>query len=477
MKKVFFVMATLLVCSSNYLNGQEVSISSAVNLRNYYAYEIVGEIEDRYLIYRDKGFVKEVDLYNTDMEHTQYAELNFEKKKTDVFTITGLDSVFQVLYGYFEKDSMVFKHRIYDKSITLVDSATLIKIPKRDIRKKIQASISEDKSKILLSTIGEGGQALFFVYDSRTRKLIWQDRQLIDKESNHYLKNAIISNNGEIFIVMNDKEHAKDWERLLLFYLSPLRNDFGKLYIGIGEIFKHDVFMEFDNVNDNLIITGSYSEKRGKDVKGYFVIKKDVKNMEREDQVSLITFPTMLFEDLLQGKKRKQRVLEDLAIQNVIMRQDGGMVIISEIEREFSRRNPYNNYNRSQFDSYSKRGWIDYYRDDIIVTSINPSMQVDWTEVLYKKQFSQDDDAIFSSFYILKTPSRLRFIYNDEIKKNNTVSEYLMDPAGRVARNSLLSTEYQNMKLRFKDAMQVSSNTILVPSEKNYDLNLVKITY
>ncbi|MGA0231940.1 MAG: hypothetical protein ACO3MB_03610, partial [Saprospiraceae bacterium] len=184
-----------------------------------------------------------------------------------------------------------------------------------------------------------------------------------------------------------------------------------------------------------------------------------------------------LYEELIQGRKKKSRVLEDIALKDVLFRQDGGFLLISEIEREYSRRNPYSGYARTGYDNYSRRSWIDYYNDDIIVSSISPEGVPDWNKVLYKKQFSQDDEAIYSSFYIMKTPSRLRFIYNDEIKKNNTVSEYLMDPAGKLARNSLLSTAYQNMKLRFKDAIQISSNSMIVPSESNYDLNLVRITY
>ena len=68
-------------------------------------------------------------------------------------------------------------------------------------------------------------------------------------------------------------------------------------------------------------------------------------------------------------------------------------------------------------------------------------------------------------------------IYNDEIKSNNTVSEYVLDPLGNYKRTSVLSTEYQNLKLRFQDATQISSTELLVPSQKNYDLSLVKIDF
>ena len=158
-----------------------------------------------------------------------------------------------------------------------------------------------------------------------------------------------------------------------------------------------------------------------------------------------------------------------------------GSFFISEISKEYSRRSPYNSSFAGRTTGgntgFSSRGWMDFYNEDIVLTNVDPEGQIDWSKVLYKKQFSQDDDGVFSSFFIMRTPSRLRFIYNDEIKTNSTVSEYLLDPLGRVARNSLMSTEYQNMRMRFKDAVQLNSTSVLVPSEKNYDLSLVKITY
>ena len=120
---------------------------------------------------------------------------------------------------------------------------------------------------------------------------------------------------------------------------------------------------------------------------------------------------------------------------------------------------------------------MDHFFEDVIVIAVDPQEKEHWTRVLFKKQFSQDDEGIFSSYFLMKTPSRLKVVFNDEIKNNNTVSEYLLDPIGRFNRNSLLSTEYQNLKIRFADAVQVSGNEFIAPSEKNRKLSLVKIVY
>ena len=463
--------------SLQFLVGQEISISSELSLRNYFAYEILGEVDDRIIVYRDKGFTKELDVFNREMEHIHSTELYFEKKKVDVFNVVGLDSVFQVLYGFFENDTMEFHMRIYDSGVRMIDSSLVAKVPKKQIRKKITHAVSNDKNRILLSTVDAKENILFLLYNSKTRSVEWSSTMSVDGEFRQSLNDIVLANNGDFVLLLNENLWNTKANELTMVAVSP-RNGYQRyINFGFDEMGKSSFFIDFDNVNNKIILCGLYGDKKAKDLKGYFYSVADLNSLTEDEYFTFLPFGDNLYQELLQGKKKKQKVLDDLEIQDVVLRKDGGLIIISEIEREYSRRNPYNNYARSTYDSYSRRGWVDYYNDDIIVTNIAPTGEVDWNKVLYKKQFSQDDDAIFSSFYIVKTPSRLRFIYNDEIKKNNTVSEYLMDPAGRVARNSLLSTEYQNMKLRFKDAVQISSNALIIPSERNYDLNLVRITY
>lgn len=454
--------------------GQEVSISQEMNVRNYFSYELIGEIDDRIILYRDKGFTKEVDVFNLEMEHTQSSELNFEKKKTDVFTVVGLDSVFQVLYGYMEKDSMVFKMRVYDKLVRLIDSTTLTKVYKKKIKKRISHHLSPDKTKVLLSTKNGDDDILFYLYDYKRKKIIWNSTVFIEKK----ISSIFLTDHGKI--ILRERDENKSGTQIILHIVDPSNPGPQSVIVDLQEAFYKNVLIDYDNKHQQLIVCGNFGEKKDKDSKGVFILKKSLLELQGFEYPQLINYDPNLGRELIQGKKKnKKRILDDLYVKEIILRNDGGLLLVSEITKEFSRRSPYNSaYGRSAGGNpYSRRGWIDYYNEDIVITNVDNSGNVVWNKVLYKKQFSQDDDAIFSSFFIMKTPSRLRIIYNDEIKNSSTVSEYLMDPVGRIARNSLLSTEYQNMKLRFKDAVQLSSNTLLIPSEKNYDLNLVKITY
>lgn len=452
-------------------------MSSELNIRNYFSYDILGKVQDRILIYRDKGFTKQIDVFNSEMEHTMDAELQFEKKKIDVFTISGQDSTFQILYGFFENDTMIIKQRTYDQRVIMVDSSTLVKIPKKLIRKRFTHAVSKDKSKILLSTKDDKEQHMFYLYDTNLKKIVWQQIFVIAGQRSRNFRDILLTDSGRFFMVIqNNDSFEKD---IQLLSVNPFTGLQYIINFDFKDFQKREFYIDYDNGNDELAICGTYAEKRGKEIKGFYLIKKSIDQLQVMESPTFIPFQERLYEDILQGKKRKSKVLDDLSLKELVFRNDGGVLLISEIKREFSRRNPYNttSYPRDNYNPYTRRGWVDFYNDDIVITNINPDKEMDWYKVLYKKQFSQDDDGVFSSFFVMKTPSRMRFIYNDEIKRNNTVSEYLMDPAGKIARNSLLSTMGQEMKLRFQDAIQISSNSIIIPSEKNYDLNLVKITY
>ena len=77
----------------------------------------------------------------------------------------------------------------------------------------------------------------------------------------------------------------------------------------------------------------------------------------------------------------------------------------------------------------------------------------------------------------MKTPSQLRFLFNDEIVQNTTVSTYNVQPDGEYDRKAILNANFQNIKLRFVNSKQVSAREVVVPSEFRSDLRLLKIVF
>ena len=71
----------------------------------------------------------------------------------------------------------------------------------------------------------------------------------------------------------------------------------------------------------------------------------------------------------------------------------------------------------------------------------------------------------------------LSFLFNDDIKSNSTVSKFTIDPFGKIGRATILNTNSKELLLRFKDAVQLNYNTLIVPSQIGHKLNIVKIKF
>ena len=69
----------------------------------------------------------------------------------------------------------------------------------------------------------------------------------------------------------------------------------------------------------------------------------------------------------------------------------------------------------------------------------------------------------------------MRILFNDEIKNESTVSQYLLLPDGRINRKSVLNTSNTKLNLRITDAIQINETSLIVPSENNGKMSLVRL--
>jgi len=459
-------------------DAQTVTVSKEMTIRNDVAYDIIGLIDDNFVLYRDKGTERVVEVFDKKMKHLMTREIILEKNNADVYAVVPQDSSFCIIYGYRDQRKYYMMARSFDKFGNTQDTSALLNGIEEFKLDQFRYEISEDRSKTLLFTSRKNDLFYTYVIDNKEKKILWdKENVMVGFNVRKDFRGITISNRGEVNILfeINNSRFSRKDHHLMLLGL-----DEGDGYYENKFTFKDkmtvDLELDFDDLNRRIILAGLVSDDSEYDATGYFHLTKSLDDLQEieeiQDQEFDISFLTELYGEKL-GKKKK---LSDFVTRDLVLRGDGGFLLFTEMNKEFYRRSAFNGGSRGGFGG-GGRGWVDIYIEDVVVFSINPDGTEHWKKILYKKQFSQDDDGAFSSYFLFKTPSRLRIVYNDEIKRNNTVSEYVMDPLGNFERNSLLSTEYQKLKLRFRDAVQASSNTLIVPSERNFKLSLVKIEY
>ncbi|MBK8849579.1 MAG: hypothetical protein IPN73_05390 [Saprospiraceae bacterium] len=456
---------------------QKVNISRDINVRNDLSYDIL-HAEENVLFFRDKGSEFYFDIFDENMEFKRSVEILFDERRPAIENIHAIDSFIQMVYAYREGPDYVSRMVRYDKKVNLIDSMELIRGPFLFSPGEMRSVLSDDMSKLALFTIDKA-RLFAVVVDTRKMEILTAgDIEVPEYRLYDQFQEAGVSNQGQLFFLFEKNNESWDKEKHMM---RLVMSESGQTYLHdltcINTV-NSGVKMGIDNLNQRLTIAGLYGSKSQNETEGYMVFSATITSLRQPSLHDIQTFPydeNILVDLNGVEKKSKKNQLYDFYIKTLVQRADGGFIMIAELQREYARRNVgLSNFDRSMAAS---RGYVDYYSEDLILFSIQPDGSLFWRKILFKKQFSQDDEGIYSSFFIMKVPSQMHFIFNDEIKNNNTVSEYVIDPLGNYRRNSLLSTEYKNLKLRFQDAVQTSSQSFVVPSEKNGRINLVKITF
>lgn len=454
------------------LSAQQIVVSEELILKDDLAYEIVG-VGERTVLFRDRGTDYEVRAYDAQMQLRGERTLEWERKNADMIDVLPGEGVFHAIYGYRHRGDFTLMHRVYGPDLALRDTAVIHVDEKEYFTPRYHSAISEDKSKVLLYQAEKEDQISIIVYSLEERSnLVRKVLHMGDPSVRRSMRDMYIANNGNVFIVF-DAERYGDRNRLFnVMRIDVGSDDHRMTEVRLGDLVATDLHCAVDNIQNRLVLGGLFSEKSAGKSMGVYMATVEI----GDEQVQLRT--SLFDEDLLQSIYGKEvstnKGVMHFTVQDIALRQDGGALLIAEMAREYSRRP--NLPGRRDY-GYPRGGWVDYYYEDLIIYSLHPNGSEHWSTVLHKKQYSQDDDAMYSSYFLFRTPEKLRLLFNDEIRQENMVSEYVIRGNGYHRRQSVFSTDYQRLRVRLRDAVQTSYSTCVVPSERNGRLSLVKIQF
>jgi hypothetical protein len=456
--------------------GQIVSVSEPLNLRDDIAYQVIGQPREEVLLLRDKNDYFEIQAFDSGLHATWNKEYKLEEFRSKILEVVPFVDGFYVLYQYKKDGEYFIKQLVFNPAANLVDSMTVKNLGNSFYVPNYDVILSENKNIALMVDFDRYAEFTCFAVELSTMQILWEERfEIVDFNASRNLSSIIADNRGNMVIVLekeNRKSKMQD-HHFEVYCAGPNYPGITRVDIPMGRHLSYDVVFDWDNLNQQLIGGGLYIDENMVKANGYYYLRSDLKSsnavlsfqpFKLEHEAALIGKPDL---DETKG-------VPELSVQEIVLRRDGGILLFTERVRVYERNAAA--MTRSSFDRFARYS-VDYYYDDLFVASIHPDGAVHWENVLHKKQYSQDDSAIYSSYFLLKTPTNLRLVFNDDIKNENTISEYILSPMGEAERKSVFSTENQELRIRFRDGIQVASNQMVVPSERRGKLKLVRVTY
>jgi hypothetical protein len=467
----FYILSSCCVWPG--LLAQSMVISEPLSIRNDFGYELIGRLRDRFLVFRDQVDEFEIQAYDSQLRLSWNKKLEDLENKggTQILKVVSGKNDFSIIYKIRKKGTSIVRIHKYDPGGNLIDTMTIKNYGDRIFNTPIlDAIVSEDRNTIAIYNTAERTALEMTCFRVDKMQKAWDKALLVeDYFIDESLRDLLLTNDGRLFVVSetNNKRGKLDDHN---FQALEIGSSGERLrYIPVHSFLSNDVAFTYDNLNNRLVGAGLYSEKpTGRSI-GTFFISVDPSDTTK----NVIRFEP--FDDktasVLRGKdvESDNKGVTDAFVRQLVLRRDGGVLMVAERHHEIQRG------------AATGRGLlrdgvrmvVDFYYDDVIMAAINPDGSCHWRTVLHKKQYSQDDNAVFSSFFILKNLDKLHVMFNDEVKYENTCSDYVVSTAGKFDRNSLLSTDGQDLRLRFRDALQVNTSECIIPSEFRSKLRLV----
>ena len=472
MKKLiylFFLLPSVLV-------AQSVLVSDEYSIRENLSYYLLDDQRGNVLLFHDRTTKFEVYGFDERLHKQWEKEIELDKKRPEIIDVASVGGDFCVFYTFREKGHLILKVHRYNPGANLVDSITVKDLGTVFYQPKWEVEYSEDKKIALFWSVEDQENLTVMAFHMGRMKLLWE-RQLSPNDVlfSRDFKQMLVDNNGSMFLILekNNRRSRMEEHHLEILECGGAEDSQVKRYtVDMQSHLTFDVQFTFDNLNQSLVAGGLYSEDNTGIANGLFYL--NIPNSNPNDPVLVFhSFENEFVNVLLEKDRAKNRGLPEAYVQEIVLRRDGGILLIGELAKEFMRGGNSSAY----YTRTGARPIVDYYYDDLFIFSFHPNGHLHWKDILHKKQYSQDDDAVYSSYFLAKTPSALRLVFNDEVKQANTVSEYVVRGNGEYDRNAVMNTDQKNLSIRFRDGIQISANAFVAPSERRHRVKLVKVDY
>jgi hypothetical protein len=433
---------------------------------------------------RDRaGFTKRkyaVAYYTDDLhkQWEQYIDL-FDDEK--VIGFTDLPDKMLFLYSRElrkEKKTEIYAYMIGSQGIfsqpVLISALNLQEIDNPD---KFKLSTSKDQQKLMLSYIAN---------DDRNKTIInivtFNDSLKNDVEISYEIPlgnksfgfiDQVISNNGKIFILANNNpsnKRIRSSGELKHFLISG--NNFSPIYkminINLENKFISDIGLAVDEINLNAVVAGYYSENNPYSYAGVFYSAYDMETGEMKI-IRDAKFPeSVLIKMFGQVKGRKNKELNTFSIDKIILRNDGGAVVLSEA-RYTTQNSYYDTFTRSYVTT------TNYHYNNILAVSLNVNGTIDWPVIIPKSQVTTNDYGYYSSYCMAVSGDKMHFIYNRFSGRKTNGMMYSVSTTGEEQPTQLFGN-HEEATLMPYGALQIDNDVIIIPAVHKRKISLLKLT-
>ncbi|MBS1628025.1 MAG: hypothetical protein JSR09_00315 [Bacteroidetes bacterium] len=492
MKKTVLFIAVLFFLSVLVTHAQNIIYSEPDRTETTNtSYEIIGKINGNILIYKGYRDLHFIAIYDNEMKLIKKVRQEYISDAIIDADFIQYQDFFYMIYQYHKRGIVYSMGVKIDGNGNKIDNPILLDTTNVSVasNKVYSLSISEDKQKILLFKINTKSDKEHIVttllFDKQLN-VLHKSKILVDMpEKNDFLAEFVVDNDGDVAFMREAGTKQNDNINKLTLFTKSAFSDNLKLYdIKLSNIYLDDIKLKVDNVNKHYLVTSFYSKQHRGNVDGLFVYLCD----KKADKELLTT--SVLFTDDLRNQAKSdggiKTAFNNFFIRNIIMKQDGGFVIITESVYTSSRGNAFNRWDYLYGSPYWNPGsyyyygspysyynypWrynntfgngVRYYADNIVILSFDDKSKMEWSNVIPKSQFDDNSDN-YIGYGLVNSGSEIHILFNVLEKRNWLLTDQTFSDDGQLNRKPTLKNLDKGYEFMPSQAKQTGSKQLIVP--------------
>ncbi len=482
MRKFIFLFITILsFCAVSKAQNTFISAEEKFNFQND-NFDLIGRIGDKIYAYQStsKGYF--LKAYNDSMRLVSIVALDFFPKKIEEAQFFISNNNILAFFNAEESGSFIQYAALLDDKARLitkpkaVDSSRKSWLGERSNVWVITAS--SDKSKYSIVKLRNNSVVRDVSVKLLDDKLntISKRNMVLHNEAQLQFRQIELANNGIVFLLAetNNRYASKD-VNVALFSLDLEKGVAQKKLVNVDDAHATGTHIKLDRKTDVCYLAGFLSEKKASSIGSVFY---GVYDSETKDAIQLYITP---FSDLIRKEamaSNKRKPFDNYTIEDIIIKNNGGIIAIAEANSIVTRSNYSNGYGNFYSPFYSipmDAGTIEYRYGDLMILDLDNNGKQGWHSFVHKEQVTQDDGGAFSSYGMLNSGGSLVFIFNDYLRANSGVQMAAIDIDGALQMQRIDTQD--NLSIIARLAQQTGSREMVMPYVKRGSMGLLRLAF
>lgn len=467
-------------------------------------FDVVGKIDGHILVVKNTINRNDysISVLDDDMKLLDKVKLTFLPDRVLNTSVLAYRNFFYFFYQYQRRSVMYMMAAKFNGDGKMVNDPVELDTTHISYfsNNKIYTVInSEDKQRIAVFKINsrrdDNYKVTTVLFDANLERIKKSVLNVPMPERNDFLTEFSVSNQGTIIFAraMGTREND-NISKITVGIKNALDDSASYGSIDISKVYLDDIRIKINNANNTFLLTSFNSKTKRGNIDGLFCSMWDITQVKELYNTSAIFSDDFRASAKTEGSTKA--ALNDFFLQDIVMRKDGGFVIVAESAYSSSRGNYFNRWDYmygnpywSPADNYiyggsgygygygfypwGRYGYMNpqytrYFADNIAIVSFDSTAKTEWANIIPKSQYDDNTDA-FIGYGTLKTGSEVHFLFNQLEKRTQILNDQSINGEGKVTRNPTLHNLDRGFDFMPRYARQVGSRELVIPCQyRNY---------